>query len=40
MAPTVPKGQERVRVCVHAGNTEEDIDGLVGAIKRWMGGKL
>lgn len=40
MAPTVPKGQERVRVCVHAGNTEEEIGGLVGVIKRWMGGKL
>ncbi|OJJ81820.1 aminotransferase class I/II-fold pyridoxal phosphate-dependent enzyme [Aspergillus glaucus CBS 516.65] len=40
MAPTVPKGQERVRVCVHAGNTEEEIEGLVGVIKRWMGGKL
>lgn len=40
MAPTVAKGQERVRMCVHAGNTVEEIEGLVATIRRWMGGKL
>ncbi|KAL5362999.1 pyridoxal phosphate-dependent transferase [Aspergillus floccosus] len=38
MAPTVPAGKERVRVCLHAGNTAEDIDGLVTTIQRWLNG--
>ena len=38
MAPTVPQGQERVRLCVHAGNTVEEVDGLVATIRRWMAG--
>ncbi|KAL4898669.1 pyridoxal phosphate-dependent transferase [Aspergillus ambiguus] len=38
MAPTVPMGKERVRVCLHAGNTTDDIDGLVGTIQRWLNG--
>ncbi|GAQ03662.1 8-amino-7-oxononanoate synthase [Aspergillus lentulus] len=33
MAPTVPAGRERVRVCLHAGNTVEEIDGLVDTFK-------
>ncbi|KAF4270192.1 hypothetical protein KXX21_003042 [Aspergillus fumigatus] len=33
MAPTVPAGRERVRVCLHAGNTMEEIDGLVDTFK-------
>ncbi|KAH7341294.1 pyridoxal phosphate-dependent transferase [Rhizoctonia solani] len=33
--PTVPKGEERVRVCLHAANTEEEVDGLVGALVEW-----
>ncbi|KAF8243382.1 putative aminotransferase, partial [Wilcoxina mikolae CBS 423.85] len=33
--PTVPRGKERVRVCLHAGNTEVEIRGLVGRIKEW-----
>lgn len=32
MSPTVPAGKERVRVCLHAGNTREEIDGLVDAL--------
>ncbi|WP_162427061.1 aminotransferase class I/II-fold pyridoxal phosphate-dependent enzyme [Pontibacter pudoricolor] len=32
MSPTVPKGKERLRVIVHAYNTEEEIVGLVQAI--------
>ncbi|KAF8544352.1 putative aminotransferase [Trichophaea hybrida] len=34
--PTVPRGKERVRVCLHAGNTEDEIRGLVGRIKEWV----
>ncbi|GAB1526917.1 hypothetical protein RhiTH_010091 [Rhizoctonia solani] len=33
--PTVPKGEERVRVCLHAANTEEEVDGLVDALLEW-----
>lgn len=34
MAPTVAPGQERVRVCVHAGNTVDEIEGLVAVIRQ------
>ncbi|OJD38107.1 8-amino-7-oxononanoate synthase [Diplodia corticola] len=37
VAPTVPRGQERVRVCLHAGNTLEEVEGLVGVVGRWVG---
>ncbi|KAJ5670549.1 8-amino-7-oxononanoate synthase [Penicillium maclennaniae] len=40
MAPTVPEGKERVRVCLHAGNTEEEIDGLVDLVQRWLDSQL
>jgi 8-amino-7-oxononanoate synthase len=33
--PTVPRGTERVRACLHAGNTVEEIDGLVKRIGEW-----
>jgi len=36
MPPTIPAGKERVRVCLHAGNTEEQIDGLVRTIQVWL----
>ncbi|OJJ42791.1 hypothetical protein ASPZODRAFT_75957 [Penicilliopsis zonata CBS 506.65] len=36
MSPTVPVGKERVRVCLHAGNTFEEVDGLVGIIEKWL----
>ncbi|KAL2007397.1 hypothetical protein VTN00DRAFT_8835 [Thermoascus crustaceus] len=36
MPPTVPKGKERVRVCLHAGNTVKEIDDLVQTIERWV----
>jgi 8-amino-7-oxononanoate synthase len=35
--PTVPEGTQRVRLCLHAGNTTGDIDGLVGRIREWLG---
>lgn len=33
--PTVPKGRDRVRVCLHAGNSEDDVERLVDGIVRW-----
>jgi 8-amino-7-oxononanoate synthase len=33
--PTVPKGMDRVRVCLHAGNTRAEIDALVSASVAW-----
>ena len=32
LSPTVPAGQERLRVCVHAYNTTDEIDRLVAAL--------
>ncbi|KAJ6113413.1 Pyridoxal phosphate-dependent transferase major region subdomain 2 [Penicillium sp. IBT 18751x] len=40
MSPTVPEGKERVRVCLHAGNTEEEIDGLVDLVQKWLDSQL
>lgn len=34
--PTVPMGRERVRVCVHAGNSIGEIEGLVEGIRAWL----
>ena len=36
MPPTIPEGKERVRVCLHAGNTEAEIDGLAQTIQSWL----
>ncbi|KAJ3507405.1 hypothetical protein NLJ89_g6325 [Agrocybe chaxingu] len=33
--PTVPKGKDRVRVCLHTGNTKEDMDRLIDGIVAW-----
>jgi 8-amino-7-oxononanoate synthase len=33
--PTVPEGAERARICLHAGNTAEEIDGLVDVVGMW-----
>lgn len=33
--PTVPEGTERIRVCLHAGNTTEQVDALVAVIRAW-----
>lgn len=30
--PTVPKGEERIRVCIHAFNTKEEILGVIKAL--------
>lgn len=34
----MPKGADRVRVCLHAGNTREELDALVGAAVVWAAG--
>ncbi|GME25836.1 8-amino-7-oxononanoate synthase [Neofusicoccum parvum] len=34
--PTVPAGSERVRVCLHAGNTVAEVERLVGAVRGWV----
>ncbi|EHK46984.1 uncharacterized protein TrAtP1_010390 [Trichoderma atroviride] len=36
VAPTVPAGQDRVRVCLHAGNTVEEVGGLCKAVEEWI----
>lgn len=33
-APTVPQGQERLRICIHSFNTKEDINTLCTIIKK------
>jgi 8-amino-7-oxononanoate synthase len=33
--PVVPKGTDRLRVCLHAGNTIHQVDGLVVALQAW-----
>ncbi|TQS33662.1 hypothetical protein Golomagni_05985 [Golovinomyces magnicellulatus] len=35
VAPTVPKGTDRVRLCLHADNTTEEIDQLCAVIESW-----
>jgi 8-amino-7-oxononanoate synthase len=37
--PTVPEGTERVRICLHAGNSEEQVDHFLEAIERWIESK-
>lgn len=38
--PTVPKGRDRVRVCLHANNTEDEIRTLLERVQSWIrGGK-
>lgn len=35
LSPTVPVGKERIRICIHSFNTEEEIDGLVTEIRHF-----
>jgi len=35
-SPTVPIGKERVRICIHADNTENQIRGLINVIKNYI----
>jgi 8-amino-7-oxononanoate synthase len=32
--PTVPRGEERLRICLHAFNTEQEVDDLTAALRR------
>jgi 8-amino-7-oxononanoate synthase len=36
LSPTVPAGTERVRICLHAFNSCEEIDKLLKAIKSFF----
>lgn len=36
VAPTVPRGQDRIRICLHGTNTIEQIDALFQAIETWL----
>tara|TARA_B100000795_G_scaffold66269_1_gene45340 strand:+ start:1159 stop:2313 length:1155 start_codon:yes stop_codon:yes gene_type:complete len=36
LSPTVPKGQERLRICLHTSNTEKDIAALVTVLKEYF----
>jgi 8-amino-7-oxononanoate synthase len=36
--PTVPAGTERVRVCLHAGNTVVEVTKLVRVLEEWCNG--
>ena len=35
-SPTVPAGEERIRVCLHSHNTQAEVDLLIGAIDEAM----
>lgn len=34
--PTVPDGTERVRICLHSGNTRAQVQSFVSTVKRWI----
>ncbi|KAK0293551.1 hypothetical protein LTR35_000155 [Friedmanniomyces endolithicus] len=34
--PTVDVGTERIRICLHGGNTVEQLDGLIAVIAAWV----
>jgi 8-amino-7-oxononanoate synthase len=34
--PTVPEGTQRVRVCLHAGNSKQEVEALVASIRAWL----
>lgn len=36
VAPTVPAGFERVRVCLHSGNTLGQIEGFIRTLEKWI----
>ncbi|KAG6095680.1 hypothetical protein E4U30_002156 [Claviceps sp. LM220 group G6] len=36
VAPTVKKGTDRVRLCLHAGNTEDEVRRLCLAVESWL----
>ncbi|KAF9964896.1 hypothetical protein BGZ70_005755 [Mortierella alpina] len=34
--PTVPKGKERVRICLHSHNTQEQVQQLIEIVQTWF----
>ena len=36
VAPTVPEGKERVRICLHAGNSSTHVEELAAAVEEWV----
>lgn len=36
--PVVPRGAERIRVCIHAGNTEEELLRFISELVSWAEG--
>lgn len=36
VSPTVPKGTERIRICLHEFNTEEEVKGLIVSLQNAM----
>ena len=38
--PVVDRGQERVRICVRAEHTHDDMDQFVGELVRWAHARM
>ncbi|KAH6844741.1 pyridoxal phosphate-dependent transferase [Chaetomium sp. MPI-CAGE-AT-0009] len=36
VAPTVPKGEERIRICLHARNSMAEVEELIRAVEEWL----
>ena len=36
VAPTVPEGKERIRICIHSDHREEQIIGLIQSINKQL----
>ncbi|KAI1313413.1 hypothetical protein EDD11_002648 [Mortierella claussenii] len=34
--PTVPKGKERVRICLHSHNTQQQVEELIRIVQTWL----
>ena len=34
VSPTVPKGTERIRICLHEFNTEDEVKGLISSLQK------
>ncbi|MDB4655667.1 aminotransferase class I/II-fold pyridoxal phosphate-dependent enzyme [Flavobacteriales bacterium] len=37
VSPTVPKGTERIRICLHEFNTEDEVKGLIKSLQKALG---